>query len=118
MQQGGRGMPLGGRAARGEAPVIDAREVRKRLKLSQRAFAARFGFNVATLRHWERGNRKPSGTALVLLFLVRDQPGVVMRCVRKARFQFPGALPEPPRPITNRAPPGSFYRRVPFCSYE
>ncbi|MDP1535173.1 MAG: helix-turn-helix domain-containing protein [Rubrivivax sp.] len=29
--------------------------------MTQEQFAARFGFSVATLRHWERGDRSPHG---------------------------------------------------------
>jgi hypothetical protein len=28
-------------------------------------YAARFGFSVAPMRHWERGNRSPSGASLI-----------------------------------------------------
>jgi hypothetical protein len=45
--------------------TINVRAIRERMNLTQRQFAGRFGFPVATLRHWERGNRKPAGTALV-----------------------------------------------------
>ncbi len=47
--------------------------------MTQEQFAARFGFSVATLRHWERGDRKPHGPALVLLTLIDREPGAVMR---------------------------------------
>jgi putative transcriptional regulator len=39
---------------------LDVAAMRARLGLTQDQFAARFGFSVATLRHWERGDR-PSG---------------------------------------------------------
>ncbi|MHB1143383.1 MAG: helix-turn-helix domain-containing protein [Thiobacillus sp.] len=35
---------------------VDVANLRKRLGLAQEQFAARFGFSVATLRHWERGD--------------------------------------------------------------
>lgn len=34
---------------------IDVKAIRTKLGLSQQAFAARFGFSVNTLRHWEHG---------------------------------------------------------------
>jgi len=40
---------------------VDVANLRKRLGLTQEQFAARFGFSVATLRHWERGDRTPHG---------------------------------------------------------
>lgn len=56
------------------------------MRLTQREFAGWFGFAVATLRHWERGDRRPAGTALVLLHVIRDNPRAVFQAVRKARL--------------------------------
>lgn len=61
--------------------AVDVAAVRARLGLSQAQFAARFGFSVATLRHWERGDRRPQGPALVLLNLIDREPHVVMRAL-------------------------------------
>jgi len=60
---------------------VDVAALRKRLGLTQKEFAARFGFSVATLRHWERGDRKPHGAALVLLNLIDREPEAVMRAL-------------------------------------
>jgi putative transcriptional regulator len=49
--------------------------------LTQEQFAARFGFSVATLRHWERGDRNPQGAALVLLNVIERDPNAVMRAL-------------------------------------
>jgi putative transcriptional regulator len=46
---------------------LDIKALRQSLGLTQAQFAARLGFSVATLRHWERGDRTPKGPALVLL---------------------------------------------------
>lgn len=86
--------------------------VRQRLNFTQRQFAAYFGFPVATLRHWERGNRRLSGTALALLFVIRDHPRAVMQAVRKARLHFPGCLPDIEPLRSYRAPPGTGARRA------
>ena len=85
---------------------IDVRALRHRLKLTQRQFAGYFGLAVATLRHWERGNRRPSGTALVLLHVIASNPSAVRQAVLKTRQAFPRSLPdfEPRRSL--RAPPG------------
>ncbi|QJR10483.1 hypothetical protein DSM104443_01547 [Usitatibacter rugosus] len=89
----------------------DLLEVRQKLNLTQRQFAAYFGFPVATLRHWERGNRRPTGTALALLFVIREHPHAVMKAVKKARLNWPGCLP-PIEPLRSyRAPPGTGARR-------
>ena len=89
-------------------------ETRRRLNLTQRQFAAYYGFPVATLRHWERGNRRPTGTALTLLFVIRENPGAVMRAVQKARTSFPGCLPTIESLRSYRAPPGFGEPRIPL----
>lgn len=55
--------------------------LRRRLGMTQEQFAARFGVSVATLRHWERGDRIPRGAALVLLNLIDREPQAVMRAL-------------------------------------
>jgi transcriptional regulator with XRE-family HTH domain len=67
--------------------------------MTQHTFANRFGLPVTTLRHWERGTRNPTGTALVLLHVIRDNPRVVWLAVRKAGIR--RAVP-----ALSRAPPG------------
>ena len=44
-----------------EVPTVDVREVRRKLGLSQAAFAAKFGFQPATLRNWEQSRTRPDG---------------------------------------------------------
>jgi putative transcriptional regulator len=58
---------------------IDAAAVRERIGFTQAQFAARFGVSLATLRHWERGDRSPQGPALVLLNLIDRDPIGVLR---------------------------------------
>ncbi|MGZ5683568.1 MAG: helix-turn-helix domain-containing protein [Usitatibacter sp.] len=53
---------------------IDVAAIRRRTGMTQEQFAARFGFSVATLRHWERGNRRPREAALVLLSVIARSP--------------------------------------------
>jgi putative transcriptional regulator len=61
--------------------AVDVAQVRGRLGLTQAQFAARFGVSVATLRHWERGDRNPQGPALVLLNLIDRDPKGVLRAL-------------------------------------
>lgn len=53
--------------------------VRRRLKLSQAAFAKFLNVSVSTIQKWEIGNKHPSGPALKLLSIVDEKglPGVV-----------------------------------------
>lgn len=60
---------------------VDVRELRQRVGMTQEQFAARFGFSVATLRHWERGDRAPAGPALVLLNVIAKDHKSVMRAL-------------------------------------
>jgi putative transcriptional regulator len=71
--------------ARFQLPDVDVAAIRKRLKLSQARFAHRFGFSVATLRHWEQGNRRPRGCALALLHIIDYHPAVATRAILGAR---------------------------------
>ncbi len=98
-----------------EAFWQDLLDVRRRLNLTQRQFAARFGFPVATLRHWELGNRRPNRTALVLLYVIRDNPGAVAHAVLKARRLVAGVLPRDEPRRTCRSRRGSGRRpRIPL----
>jgi putative transcriptional regulator len=83
----------------------EIKALRRRLRVTQREFAGWFGFSVATLRHWERGNRHPTGAALVLLSVIRENPRVVLQAVRKARCWSPGSLPKIEPLDSYRAPP-------------
>ena len=67
-----------------EVPVIDVRAVRKHLGLSQAAFAAKFGFQPATLRNWEQGRTRPDGPARVLLAVIARHPNAVEDALRRA----------------------------------
>ena len=62
--------------------AVDVSNLRQRLSLTQEQFAARFGFSVATLRHWERGDRSPSGASLVLLNVIDRNPTAVLQALR------------------------------------
>ena len=68
--------PVGVRVVQPQA--VDVAQLRTRLALSQEQFAARFGFSVATLRHWKRGDRSPSGASLVLLNVIDRNPQAVL----------------------------------------
>ena len=67
---------------RGPRP-IDVLALRKRMQLTRKQFAGRFGFSVAALRHWERGERKPRGPALTLLNVISRNPRAVLVALRQ-----------------------------------
>lgn len=61
--------------------TIDVKQLRHNLGLSQTEFAAKFCISLGTLRHWERGDRKPQGPALALLQVVAKEPQAVLRAL-------------------------------------
>lgn len=63
-------------------PSIDVGKLRRNLGLSQVDFASKLRISVATLRHWERGDRKPHGPALALLHVVAKEPSIVMKALK------------------------------------
>ena len=65
-------------------PQVDVKAVRERTGLTQEEFAATFAISLGALRHWERGDRKPRGTVLVLLNVIAREPKAVLRAVEKA----------------------------------
>ncbi len=62
---------------------IDVRAIRENLHLSRQAFAARFGFSSRTLQHWEQGDRRPHGSAKVLLLLLQRDPYTIEKLLLK-----------------------------------
>lgn len=63
------------------APAVDVRVVRKRLGLSQAAFARRFCLSAASIRDWEQGRRRPDPAARVLLRVIERDPEAVERAL-------------------------------------
>jgi putative transcriptional regulator len=64
---------------------VNVKYVREKTGLTQEQFAATFGISLGTLRHWERGDRRPHGPALVLLNVVAKEPGTVLRILTGKR---------------------------------
>ena len=65
-------------------PTVDVAAIRKRLGLTQAAFAGRFGVPVGTLRDWEQGRRVPEGPARSLLMVIDREPEAVERALASA----------------------------------
>lgn len=53
-------------------------EIRKRLNVSQHAFAGLLGVSVRTIQDWEQGRRQPSGPAKALLRIVDRNPEALL----------------------------------------
>jgi len=63
---------------------IDVKAIRKKLGMTQQEFAARFGFSINTLRHWEQSKRKPEGPTRAYLLVIERAPRVVEKALRIA----------------------------------
>ena len=65
-----------------EFKPLDVKQLRAKVGMSQNEFASAFGISVSTLRHWERGDRTPTGPALVLLNVVAKETRAVLKALR------------------------------------
>lgn len=61
--------------------TVDVAAIRKRQKLSQAAFADKFGLPVGTIRDWEQERRSPDRAALILLSVIDREPNAVSRAL-------------------------------------
>ncbi|MCY7297068.1 helix-turn-helix domain-containing protein [Alteromonas sp. a30] len=50
--------------------------IRKKMNLSQSAFAGLLGVSLRTLQDWEQGRRNPQGSAIALLRIAEQHPEV------------------------------------------
>ena len=62
---------------------VDIKSVRAKTKLSQQAFAKTYGIEVAALRDWEQGRRRPDRAAQTLLSIIDKAPNVVADLISK-----------------------------------
>ncbi len=53
---------------------VNVRALRKRICISQEAFAARYGLDVATVQNWEQERTTPDGPAAALLQAIDKDP--------------------------------------------
>ena len=61
--------------------VPTVRALRKKLKLTQEEFAARFHLPLGTVRDWEQGAHRPDKAAQVLLMVIAKDPEAVARAL-------------------------------------
>ena len=60
---------------------IDVADIRKRLGMSQAAFASAFGLDVTAIHAWEQNRRRPDRAARVLLAVIAKEPMAVRRAL-------------------------------------
>lgn len=56
----------------------DVKSIRKKMGLSQSAFAGLLGVSVRTLQEWEQGRRNPKGPAQALLRVADQHPEALL----------------------------------------
>ena len=61
--------------------IPTVRALRKKLKLTQEEFAARFHLPLGTVRDWEQGAHLPDKAAQVLLTVIAKDPDAVARAL-------------------------------------
>jgi putative transcriptional regulator len=64
---------------------VDVPAIRAKFKLSQAAFAARYGIPIGTLRDWEQQRRSPDQPSRVLLSIIEKEPEAVARALARGR---------------------------------
>ena len=60
---------------------VDIKAIRKRMKLSQPAFAKAFGFSVGRIRDWEQRRTPIDPSSRVLLTVIEREPDAVRRAL-------------------------------------
>ncbi len=63
---------------------VNVKAIRGHLRMTQQTFAARFGFSVNTLRHWEQGTREPEGPTRAYLLVIQRAPEAAQKALRAA----------------------------------
>ena len=61
--------------------VLDVKEIRQKIGLSQTMFAQLIGVKLKTLQNWEQHRRHPSGAATALLTIVSREPKAALRAL-------------------------------------
>jgi len=63
---------------------VDVKAIRKRLRLTQVAFAQCFGFQLSSVRNWEQGRRYPEAPARAFLTVIEREPEAVYRALNQS----------------------------------
>lgn len=60
---------------------VDVKAIRSKLKMTQAAFAAKFGFSHSAVKDWEQLRRRPEASARVLLTVIDKEPQAVLNAL-------------------------------------
>ncbi len=61
---------------------IDVKRIRRKLGLTQAAFASAYGLNLDAVKNWETGRRVPDRSAVTLLTIIDRNPKAVIKALR------------------------------------
>ncbi len=64
--------------------TVDVKAIRRSRRLSQAAFAARYGFSVGRVRDWEQNRSSPDLPTRLLLKIIEKEPDAVERAIAAA----------------------------------
>jgi putative transcriptional regulator len=64
-------------------PEIDVKAIRTKLSMSQKDFAAEFGFTYDQVKAWEQKRFRPQGGAGAYLLIIERDPNAVLAVLRQ-----------------------------------
>ena len=64
--------------------AVDVRAIRRKLGLTQAAFAARYGFSIGRVRDWEQGRSAIDTPSRILLTVLDKEPEAIERALSAA----------------------------------
>jgi transcriptional regulator with XRE-family HTH domain len=97
LRSGGAGLTIEIRES--ERFQVDAKTIRKALRLTRQEFASKFGLSLRTVENWETGTREPEGPARSYLVAIAFAHEAIERAFRDYRN---GMLPEQPAPAPGK----------------
>ena len=62
---------------------IDVKRIRRKLGLTQAAFANAYGLSLDAVKNWETGRRVPDRSATTLLTVIERNPKAVIKALRQ-----------------------------------
>ena len=63
--------------------AIDVKRIRRKLGLTQAAFANAYGLSLDAVKNWETGRRVPDRSATTLLTIIERNPKAVIKALRQ-----------------------------------
>jgi len=71
-------------------PMLDVKELRRRLNMSQQDFSEAYGVPLSSLRNWEQGRRKADTLANLFLHIIDNSPESTAAIVERLRREVEG----------------------------